>query len=138
MTFEADLEAFLLADAAIAAALADEAANETRLYPGRRPAKQKNLPAMTYGIISGSPGEAANLDGDDSDAAGGLEDVRLQVDVWAKDADAARVLARLVIARMAVSSTTIRSMRLGRSSSTDPDTHEAREVLDFSVWHTPQ
>jgi hypothetical protein len=140
MTFEADLRDHLLGDAQVAAALADGASSESRLYPLARPQGQKNLRAMVYTVIAGGPDEAANLDGDDGDASGALEHVRLQLDIFGKDHDDARALARLVIARMALVSTaqSIYAQRISRSSTQDPDTREAREILDYSVWHCPQ
>lgn len=138
MTFEADLVGLLSGDAAIAAAIGDAQANELRLYPVARPQNQKNLGAIVYTVISGSPDQAANLDGADSDAAGGLEHARVQIDCWAISHDAARALARLVIARMATGSSSISSTRNSRASDIDPDTREHREILDFSVWHSPQ
>jgi hypothetical protein len=141
MTFEADLRAHLLADTAIAAALADQAANETRLYPVMRPRGQKTLPAVVYTVVAGMPQPQTFDEDDDSNAAGtGCENVRVQIDCYAADFDQATALGRLVIARMAkiASDKSIRATRLPRSSGQDPESREAREMLEFSVWHTPQ
>jgi hypothetical protein len=131
MTFEADLVALLVGDAAIAAAIEDQAANERRIYPLERPQRQTNLAALVYTVIFATP--AQNLEGEE----GGLENVRVQLDVWAATHDDARALALLVQARMAAGNQSIRSLRNSRASDIDPDTREHREVLDFSVWHSP-
>lgn len=137
MTFETDLVALLAGDASIAALIEDSAANERRLYPLERPRGQRNLAAIVYTVIAGSP--AANLEeGDDAGGAGTLENVRLQLDVYAASHDAARVLARLVQARMGAGNASIRAVRQSRQSDIDPDTREHREILDYSVWHSPQ
>lgn len=140
MTFEADLRAHLLGDSTLAAELADQAANEVRLYPVMRPEGQPALPAVVYTVISGQPQEQTLDEDDDSNAAGGCENVRVQVDCYAADFDQAAALGRLVIARMAKISSdkSIRATRLSRSSGQDPDSREPREMLEFSVWHSPQ
>lgn len=141
MTFEADLRAHLLGDSTIAQDLADQAANESRFWWNARPKGQTILPAVVATVISGQP-QAQTLDeDDDSDAAGGCENVRLQLDVYAADYDQATALGRLVIARMAKISSdkSIRATRLSRASAgPDPETREPREILEFSVWHSPQ
>jgi hypothetical protein len=57
-----------------------------RIYPGLRPTGQKNLPALVYAVIAGEP--LVNLDAGDSidTVAGDVDNVRLQLDVYAKDA----------------------------------------------------
>lgn len=137
MTFAADLVGLLLMDYDIADAINDVAANERRIYPLERPLGQKNLRALVYTVINGDP--AVDLDnGDGGDAPGNLENVRLQIDVWAATHDTARDLATLVQSRMKTGNASIRSVRLSRQSVVDPDTRERREILDFSVWHSPQ
>ena len=140
MTFEADLRAHLLGDAQIAAAIADEAANESRFYPLERPQGQKNLRALVYTPVNQEP--ASSLDeADDTDAAGvGCENVYLQLDVYGQSFEAARELARLVRNRMALISSdkSIRAVCRGQRSGKDPETRENREILEFSVWHSPQ
>lgn len=138
MTFESDLLALLTTDYDVRDAINDVAANELRIYPVERPAKQKNLDAIVYTVITGAP--AVNLEEGDSagDTAGDLEDVRLQLDVWSATHDGARELARFIQARMKTGNASIRAVRNSRRSDVDPDTREHREVLDYSVWHTPQ
>lgn len=137
MTFEADLVSLLTGDPAIAARIEDVAANERRIYPLERPADQKNLEAIVYSVIEGIP--AANLeDGDLDGSPGDLEEVRLQLDVWGASHDSARSLALLIHARMKTGNASIRAVRNSRQSDVDPDTRENREILDYSVWHSPQ
>ncbi len=130
--FEADLVALLLGDASIAAAIADQAANENRIYPLERPADQANLRALVYTVVNA---DALDLDGH---GAEGGEDVHLQLDVWAASHDEARELALLVMARLEQGSTAIATLKVSRSSEKDPDTREACEVLDCSIVHSPQ
>jgi hypothetical protein len=138
VTFEANLRNLLLGDAALAAAVADQAANESRIYGVRRPEGQKNLRAIVYTVLDGAP--AANLDAGDvsDDVAGDVEQLRVQIDIWAKSYDEARELARLVQSRMAAGNSSISATRISRQSADDPDTREFREILDYSVWHSPQ
>lgn len=137
MTFEADLVALLLSDYDIADAINDVAANERRLYPLERPADQKNLDAIVYTVIDGDP--ATNLeDGDLAGVAGDLEEVRLQLDIWAPTYDRALALRQLVQSRMKTGNASIRAVRISRQSDFDPETRERREILDYSVWHSPQ
>lgn len=138
MTLEADLVELLEADAAIVAIVRDDAANEVRIYPVERPEKQKNVPAIVYTVIFGAP--ATDLDHGDLSAEQGdknLENVRLQLDVWAKSHDDARELGELVQARLGAGNASIRFVRISRQSDIDPVTREHREILDFSVWHSP-
>lgn len=137
MTLEADLVSLLLGDAAIVAAINDVQANERRIYPLERPQGQQNLRAIVYTPIFSEP--AANLEnGAGAGAAGGLENCRLQIDIWAAKFDQARELAALVNARMNTGSASIRAVRISQRSDLDPDTRERREVLEYSVWHSPQ
>jgi len=137
MTFEADLRSLLIADYDIADAVNDAAANERRIYPLERPADQKNLDAIVYKVIAGVP--STNLEsGDDAGEVGTLEYVRLQIDCWSSTHDGARRLALLVHARMNTGSSSIRAVRISRQSDIDPDTREYREILDYSVGHSPQ
>lgn len=133
---EEDLFTHLTGDPAIAAAINDEAGNELRLYPVERPAGQKNLRALVYTVIDGAPEHEIEGDATRTD----LENVRLQIDVWAADHDGARALALLVQARMAAAADNLsmRALQLSRQSDLDPDTREHREILEFSVWHSPQ
>lgn len=139
MTFEADLRSHLLADSSIAAAINDQAANETRFYPLERPQGQKNLEALVYSFITQRPAQSLDA-GDDTDAAGGLESGLVQLDVYGASFDEARALARLVRNRMALiaSDGSIRATCQGQRSVKDPETREAREILEFLVWHSPQ
>lgn len=138
MTFESDLVALLTGDATILAAIDDQGANERRIYPLERPANQKNLEAIVYQVVFAEP--AANLEhGDDAGAAGtGLERVRLQLDIWGASFDDARALGLLVQARMDAGNASIRAVRISRRSELDPDTQERREILEYSIWHSPQ
>lgn len=134
--FDADLLAHLEGDAAIVAAIEDVAENERRIYPVERPQGQKNLRALVYTVIAGVPEQ--DLEGDATRAD--LENVRLQIDVWGADHDSARALAKLVRSRMEMpaANQSIRAVLKSRQSDVDPGTREHREILDFSVWHSPQ
>jgi hypothetical protein len=139
MTFEADLRNHLIGDANIRAALEDAAANEIRLYPLQRPQGQKNLRAIVYTQVNAQP--AANLDeGDFASAAGTLENIRTQFDIYGANYDDARALAQLVRGRMGQVSSdkSIRAVLILAQSEIDPETRENREILDYSVWHSPQ
>lgn len=134
--FDSDLVVHLLGDAQIAAAIDDEAGNERRIYPVQRPQGQKNLDALVYTVVAGIPEQ--DLEGDATRTD--LENVRLQIDVWGRDHDSARALAKLVRSRMETpaANQSIRAVLKSRQSDVDPDTREHREILDFSVWHSPQ
>lgn len=138
MTLEADLVSLLVGDPSIAAIINDQAANERRIYPLERPADQKNVPAIVYQTIFSEP--LANLEhGDDAGAAGtGAERARIQLDIWGRTFDQANTLALLVRTRMDAGNSSIRSVRISRRSELDPDTKERREILEYSVWHSPQ
>lgn len=137
MTLEADLVALLTSDYDIRDAINDVSANELRIYPDERPADQKNLRAIVYTVIAGTP--SANLEnGDPSGDAGDLEQVRVQLDLFAASRAAAIELRRLVQSRMNAGNVSIRAVRLSRQSDIDPETRERREILDYSVWHSPQ
>jgi hypothetical protein len=138
MTFEADLLNFLKGDDSLVAALRDTGANEVRIYPLERPTNQRNTGAVVYTVVADNP--VTDLDSGDSgdDVAGELAEKRVQIDVYGKNYDEARATARLVRARLKSSSAAISATLLSASSSLDPDTRERREVLDFSIWHSPQ
>jgi len=133
-SLEADLQAHLLGDAAIAAQVADQAENEARLWPEERPADNRALPALVYHVIVCVPQN--NLEG----GAGGdscLEQARVQLDVYGKSHDQAIGLRELVIARMRLgaSDLSLTAILNFRSAGVDPETRERRELLDFSIWH---
>jgi hypothetical protein len=134
MSFESALRTHLLAAAAIAAALEDQAANETRYYPMVRPQDQKNLAAIVYQLIAGTP--ETNLEGGSS----GLERKRCQLTIFGADYDAAKALAELVKARLSVASDDgeIKPAVLQlEQDDYDWTTKEAFVLLDYSIHYTP-
>lgn len=82
MTIEADLRAFLLADATIAALTGG------RVYVSRRPQKAAT-PAIVVHRIGGMPHTT-------SDGKTGMREFSAQIDVWAKEQDAARQVAAAI------------------------------------------
>ena len=134
MTFEAELLSHVMGDAEIAARLNDEAANERRWYPLRRPQGQKNTPAVVYQLIAGVP--ETNLRGGSS----GLERKRIQLAVFGASFTQARELAELLKARLARASSSgaIKPAVLQlEQDDFDWETHEPFVLLDYSIHYTP-
>jgi hypothetical protein len=132
VTFEAALFEHLKGDAQIAAAIADEAANEWRLYPLARPTHQKNLDAIVYQLIVGTP--ETNLEGGSS----GVERKRIQLAIFGRTYTSAKALAELVKARLAAASGEIKPgvLELERDDL-DFVTREPFVLLDYSIHYTP-
>lgn len=136
MTFEASLFAHLTGAGAeaIAALLRDDAENELRLYPLRRPDGQKNLAAIVYQLIIGTP--ETNMEGGSS----GVERKRVQLAIFGESYTAAKELAELVKARLAVASDNgeIKPAVLQvEQDDVDFVTREPFVLLDYSIHYTP-
>lgn len=125
MSFEADLNAHLMADAAINTVTGD------RIWPLVRD-EGSDLPAITHQVVTPMP--ATDLDGDDTT----LFNYRVQVDIWAHSYDAVRTLAELVRTRMKTPATTFSSLSLsgGGGDDYEPETKIYRVSMDFSMWYS--
>lgn len=116
MTFEADLKSHLSAAGVV--------------YPVVMPAGTA-LPVITYSIAAQTP--TRDLDGDG--VAGDLEEIRAQVDCWARDFDAARALARAVRARLLTDATHFKASLNSEQTLYEDNTRLHRVLLDYSFWY---
>lgn len=121
MSFEADLRSHLL-HASITQYVGD------RIEPMIRP--QKEAPdSITYERVAGVP--QTNLEGDN----GGLQNIRMQVDIWTKKYDRARLIAEAVRLRMQTAATTFTSVLILDQDLYEDDTRLFRVSMDFSCWY---
>jgi hypothetical protein len=136
MTFEANLRNFLLGDYDARGRAARPAANEPHLS-ARAAGGSRRTSARSS--IRSSPTPAANLEAATSATTSPAtsSSVRVQLDVWAKSYDEARALARLVQARMNCGQRIDSRVRISRRAMTIRIL-ASREILDYSVWHSPQ
>lgn len=126
-SFEADLNAHLIASSAIVAAVASFNGLAC-VWPNVRP-EGSGLPAVTTQVIFTQG--ANDLDGEDGD----LLNKRVQIDCWAESYDAARTLAETVRARMKTEAASFASLMLSDQDLFEPDTKLSRVSMDFSCWY---
>lgn len=122
MTFEADLYAHLLGDAAITAMTG------SRVYPVLRP-QDSAFPAVVYTRVSGTPQQS--LDGFTS----GLNNFRMQLDCYATRFDQCRLLAEAVQSRMLTAAVTFKSVMVFDQDFYEPDDRLFKIIMDFSCWY---
>lgn len=122
MTFEADLKAWLQADAGITALVDD------RITPQPLP-QGTTKPAITYLIVAEDP--QSDLDGED----GALLEVRPQIDCWALNQADVRALAELVRERMKTASFSPIPVPGSSFGDYEPQTKQHRFSRDFTCWH---
>jgi hypothetical protein len=121
MTIEADLKSHL-STAGITALVND------RITPVPRP-EGSDKPAVTYQVIADAP--QTDLDGGDS----GLNNYRIQIDVWARSHDSAKQIAELIRVRMKTAAATFKSVPLSMLEDYEDDTKLHRVSRDFSIWY---
>lgn len=97
-----------------------------RIYPLVLP-QDVTLPAITYVRISG--GQVNSMGG-----YSGLENPRMQIDVWGATYTAAKTLAALVHAAMSAA-TTFSALLISDMDLYEDDTKIYRVSMDFSVWN---
>lgn len=122
MTFEADLRSHVLADGTVSGYVGE------RMFPVIRK-EGTQPPAITYQRIAGVP--QTDLDGDD----GNLMNIRVQVDVWTKKHDDAKVIAEAIRIRMQTAASTFRSVMIADEDFYEDDTKLFRASMDFSCWY---
>jgi hypothetical protein len=97
----------------------------SRIYPMRAPQKAP-MPAVVYQIIAGTP--VSSLDGDS-----GLDNIRLQLTVWANRYAEAVDLAAVV--RRAISTaSSLKSITLLVVETEDKETASYGVITDYSMW----
>lgn len=124
MTFEADFKAYLQADPAIVAIVAD------RIHPVIVP-EGSSLPVVTYQHVFGAP--QVSLSGFTS----GLTRYLVQVDCWALTFEAVAALALAVRDRIAADGASTFGMNITEYPLADdyePDTKRYRRAISVACW----
>lgn len=123
MSFESELKAHIAADATITGLI------QSRFTPGLIP-EGSPKPCSTFQRISGEPRNS--LDGFTS----GLTLIRLQINHWAGNFDAAREVADAFAVRMRTPAATIKSYLSFDQDDYEPDTKLFRIIQEYSCWHS--
>lgn len=124
MSIEAEIRTHLISASAISSLVGN------RVYPGVRK-EEEGLPALTYTMIFDDP--HMDLDG----VNGGLRQVRVQIDMWAKTYAVVLSLEAAVKARMNTAATNFKSVQLGTMlDDFEPETRLYRRTREFSVWYS--
>lgn len=89
------------------------------------------LPAVTISLPSDAP--QTTLDGDD----GNLNNIRVQIDVWAETNDAAYALAELIRTRMQTAAASFRAVPISIFEEYETETRRHRYGRDYSCWYRP-
>lgn len=125
MSFESSLKAHLAGDATVAARVGE------RIHPVLLP-EGTTKPAIVYGRV----GVTDQIDLDSGD--GSLQEVRVQVDVWAATHSMCIEVAEAVRLRMQTATIASNNFRLGAAFAQDDYDSEAklyRVILDFTCWY---
>lgn len=120
MSIESSLYARLTAHAGVSALVG------TRIYPLLMP-QTPVLPAITYQRISAE--HIASIGGHS-----GLENPRIQIDIWALSYNTSKALAAQVRAALTESMDGFAALLLTDLDDYEPETRIYRCSLDFSLW----
>lgn len=133
MSFEADFATHLLADSAIASAVATFGDLKC-VWPGIRP-ERSDTPCVVFTVVFHEP--VTDLVGVDN-AGGGLEFYRIQTDCYAARIDDARALDAAVRTRLRTDASTFSSLPLPVEGPYDyePDTKLHRYSAEFECYFT--
>lgn len=121
MSFEAELKSHL-SHSSITALIS------ARLHPDVLP-QETVLPAVVFQIIFDNP--QTDLDGED----GELSNLRVQLDIWARNRADATPIRNAIRARMKTAASGFKSVPINAGQSFfDPPTKYTRIMMEFSCW----